>query len=216
MTAKSAKLKEEVATLQKELAEMASSQADMDKIRSQEKALYDKNSAEMKAGIEGVKKALSVLREYYAKEDKSHGAAQGAGGGIVSMLEVVESDFTKDLAEMDAAESSAVSEYEKVSYMNKVEKTSKDQDVKYKTKEAAGLDKSTAEASSDREGVQAELDALVEYLAKLDKMCVAKAEPYAERARRREAELAGLKQALQILEGEAVLLQQEAKRALRG
>jgi len=214
MTANSAKLKEEVAELQKELAAMASSQAELDKIRSEEKALYDKNSAEMKAGIEGVKKALSVLREYYAK-DAAHGSKGDAGGGIVSMLEVVESDFTKGLAEMEGAESSAVAEYEKVTYMNKVEKTSKDQDVKYKTKEAAGLDKATTEAVSDRDGVQAELDALLEYQAKLDKMCIAKAEPYAERKRRREAELAGLKEALKILDGEAVLLQENTKRALR-
>jgi len=212
MSAKSAKLKEQVAELQKELAGLASSQAEMDKIRAEEKAIYDKNSAEMKAGIEGVKKALSVLRDYYAKEG-GHAKAGGAGGGIVSMLEVVESDFTKGLAEMETAESSAVQEYEKVSYMNKVTSTSKAQDVKYKSKEAAGLAKSAAEAGSDREGVQAELDALTEYLGKLDKMCVAKAEPYEERKRRREAELAGLKQALEILEGEAVLIQEKAKRA---
>merc|ERR1719253_1594656 len=119
MSAKSAKLKEEVAEMQKELAALASSQAELDKIRSEEKGLYDKNSAEMKAGIEGVKKALSVLRDYYAKEG-GHAKSGGAGGGIVSMLEVVESDFTKGLAEMETAESSAVAEYDKVSYMNKV------------------------------------------------------------------------------------------------
>jgi len=99
--------------------------------------------------------------------------------------------------------------------MNKVSKTSKDQDVKYKGKESVGLDKSTTEAVSDREGTQAELDALVEYLEKLGKMCIAKAEPYAERKARREAELAGLKDALQILDGGAVLLQENKRRALR-
>merc|ERR1719305_1349914 len=138
MGAKSAKLKEEVATLQKELAALASSQAEMDKIRSDEKSLYDKNSAEMKAGVEGVQKALSVLKEYYASEGKSHGAAGGAGGGIIGMLEVVESDFTKDLSEMEVAESSAVSEYTQVSKQNELATTMKSQDVKYKTKEAAG------------------------------------------------------------------------------
>ena len=64
----------------------------------------------MKAGIEGVKTALSVLRDYYAQEGQGHSAAGGAGGGIVSMLEVVESDFTKGLAEMESAESNAVAE----------------------------------------------------------------------------------------------------------
>jgi len=214
MSANSAKLKEQAGEISAELAAMASSQAEMNKIRADEKALYDRNSPEMKAGIDGVKKALAVLRDYYA-QDSSHGAKGGAAGGIVSMLEVVESDFTKGLSEMESAEAAAVREYDKVTNMNKFAKASKDQDVKYKTKEAAGLEKSGAEAVSDREGVQAELDALTEYLAKLAKMCVAKAEPYAERKRRREAELAGLQNALKILDGEAVLLQENTRRALR-
>merc|ERR1719395_182674 len=55
--AASTKLKEEVATLQKELADMAKAKADADQLRSEEKATFEKNSAEMKLGIEGVKKA---------------------------------------------------------------------------------------------------------------------------------------------------------------
>merc|ERR1719395_528881 len=96
-------------------------------------------------------------------------------------------------------------------------KTTKDQDVKYKTKEAAGLDKAVAEAKSDREIEQAELDAVLEYIEQLNKQCVAKAEPYAERKARREAEIAGLKEALEILAGEAVLVQKRTvKHTLRG
>merc|ERR1719473_1779548 len=71
--AASAKLKEEVATLQNELASMAKAKAAADQLRSEEKAAYEKNSAEMELGIEGVKKALQVLREYYAK-DAAHGS----------------------------------------------------------------------------------------------------------------------------------------------
>jgi len=216
MSARSAKLKEEVATLQKELAELASSQAEMDKIRSDEKALYTKNSAEMKVGIEGVQKALSILKDYYASEEKDHSAAEGAGSGIIGMLEVIESDFTKGLAEMEVAESSAAKDYDKVSKQNEIATTMKNQDVKYKQKEAAGLDKSVSQTSSDLESAQAELDAIMEYLAKLADMCVAKAEPYAERKRRRDAEVEGLKEALNILEGEAVLMQRTTKHTLRG
>merc|ERR1719146_468521 len=156
MTAKSAKLKEEVAELQKELAAMAASQREMDKIRSEEKALYEKNSAEMKAGIEGVKKALSVLKEYYAKADKSHGSADGAGSGIIGLLEVCESDFTKGLTEMTAVEETAASDYESTSKENEITKATKEQDAKYKTKEFKGLEKETAEATADRSGVQEE------------------------------------------------------------
>merc|ERR1719160_1904279 len=208
MTSKSAKLKEEVAGLQKQLAQLASSQAEMDKVRADEKALYDKNHAEMTLGVEGVQKALKVLRDYYASEGKSHSSADGAGSGIIGMLEVVESDFSKGLAEMEVTESTAVSDYEKVSKENELARTMKSQDVKYKTKEAAQLDKSVSETSSDLQGAQSELDAIVEYLGKLANMCVAKAEPYAEIKARREAEIDGLKQALSILEGEAVLIHQ--------
>merc|ERR1719434_431854 len=100
--------------------------------------------------------------------------------------------------------------------MNEVEKTSKEQDVKYKSEESTSLDKAVADATADRSGVQAELDAVLEYIEKLNGMCIEKAEPYAERKARRESEIAGLKEALEILDGEAVLLQQAARRRLRG
>eukprot|EP00959_Pyramimonas_sp_CCMP1952_P026033 546544-Pyramimonas_sp.AAC.1 len=61
----------------------------------------------MEQGIKGVKMALSVLTEYYAKSDKAHDAALGSGSGIIGLLEVVESDFTKGLAEYEGAEESA-------------------------------------------------------------------------------------------------------------
>merc|ERR1719473_455389 len=207
--ARSAQLKEEVATLQKELVELAKMQAEMDKLREEEKAAYEKNRPEMEQGLEGVKLALKVLREYYAKDDKAHEAAEGAGATIIGLLEVVESDFTKLLAEIIATEETAAKE-------NEITRTTKEQDVKYKTKEFTELDKAVAELTSDKESVEAELDAIYEYLDKLKEMCVAKPETYEERKRRREAEIAGLKEALQILEGAAVLLQRSTRHTLRG
>ena len=47
-------------------------------------------------------------------------------------------------------------------------------------KEAAGLDKSVSELSTDLEAVTDELAAVLKGLEKLEAMCVAKAEPYAE------------------------------------
>merc|ERR1719327_2180103 len=213
--AASAKLKEEVATLQNELAAMAKAKAEADKMRAEEKATYEKNSAEMEQGIKGVKLALKVLKEYYAKDD-SHGAAEGAGSGIIGLLEVCESDFTKGLTEMTAEEETAAADYEAYVKEDEIATVKKQQDVKYKTKEAAGLDKAVTELSTDLSAVTDELSAVLKGLDKLEDMCVAKAEPYAERKARRESEIAGLKNALQILEGEAVLLQKSSKHALRG
>jgi len=211
----STKLKQEVATLQNELAGMASAKAEADKIRAEEKAAYDKNSAELKQGISGVKKALQVLKDYYAK-DASHGSSGGAGSGIIGLLEVCESDFTKGLTEMTAEEESAASEYEAYVQQDEIATAAKAQDVKYKTKDAAGLDKTASELGSDLSGVQDELSAVQEGLDKLKEMCIAKAEPYAEKKARREAEIAGLKEALEILEGETALLQKFSKHTLRG
>merc|ERR1719271_1569027 len=214
--AASAKLKEEVAALQGELANMAKAKAEADKLRAEEKAAFDKNSAEMALGIEGVKKALSVLKEYYAQDGKSHGAAEGAGAGIIGLLEVCESDFTKGLTEMTAQEETAASDYVSYSKEDEIQTVTKQQDVKYKNQEAAGLDKRVADLSGDLATVTDELNAVLETLDKLHKMCDEKVEPYAERKARREDEIAGLKQALEILEGQAVLLQKASKRTLRG
>ena len=39
----------------------------MDKIRADEKAVYEKNKPEMEPGLKGVKLALKILNGYYAK-----------------------------------------------------------------------------------------------------------------------------------------------------
>merc|ERR1719399_2619701 len=130
------------------------------------------------------------------------------------MLEVVESDFSKNLAQEETEEETAQSEYEKLTQENKITKSTKEQDVKYKTKEFQSLDKAVAELSADRDGAQTELDAVLEYYDKIKDECIAKPEPYEERKKRREAEIAGLKEALSILEG--AFLQRGQQSGLRG
>jgi len=214
MTSRSAQLKGEVAELEKGLSALAKAQAEMDKIRLEEKEAYTKAKAEMEAGIKGVQLALKVLRDYYAK-DKAHAADEGGGGGIIGLLEVVESDFSKGLIEMTSTEEAAQASYDQETKENEIEKVTKEQDVKYKNEEAAGLDKATAEATSDKSGVQEELDAVLEYLKGIEERCIAKPESYEERVARRTAELNGLKEALTILESETSFLQLKS-RTLRG
>merc|ERR1711953_1311491 len=215
MTSRSAQLKGEVAELEKGLSALAKAQAEMDKIRLEEKEQYTKAKGEMEAGIKGVQLALKVLRDYYAK-DKAHAADEGGGAGIIGLLEVVESDFSKGLIEMTSTEEAAQATYDQETKDNEIEKTTKEQDIKYKTEEATGLDKAIAEATSDKTGVQEELDAVLEYLKGIEDRCIAKPETYEERVARRDAELAGLREALSILESETSFLQQKSKRTLRG
>merc|ERR1711978_466837 len=94
------------------------------------------------------RKALSVLREYYGGAallqggsqfaalmqqpalPPTHGKATGAGGGIINILEVCESDFAENLAKEETEEDDAQTEYDKTTQENKVMKALKDQDVK--------------------------------------------------------------------------------------
>jgi chromosome segregation ATPase len=215
MSSRSAKLKEQVATLQTELADIAKSQAEMDAMRKEERSAYMKKKAELEEGLEGVKLALKVLRDYYGKADKAHDASD-TSSSLISMIEVCESDFSKGLSETVATEESAQAAYDEQSKDNEVDKASKEEAVKFKTKEAAGLDKSVSEYTNDRSGVQAELDAVLEYLKKLEAKCIGKPDSYEERKDAREKELAGLKEALSILEGEETLVQFATRRSLRG
>jgi len=120
--------------------------------------------------------------------------------GIISVLEVVESDFATSLAKEETQEADAAAEYQKVTQANKINKASMEQSVKYKLQEATSLDKDVNELASDKGSTADELAAVSEYYGKLRERCVAKPETYESRKQRRDAEIAGLKEALSILE----------------
>jgi hypothetical protein len=212
-TATIEKLAEDIATAQSELAAIAKQPAEMDEIRADQKAAFADAKKEYEEGIEGLTMALQILRDYYAeKEDSSallqqpevstHSKASGAATGIIGLLEVSQSDFSKLLADATVEEEAAEKEYEKISQENRVSTAMKDADVKYMTKEVASLEKSVSEMTSDIQAEQTELDAVLDYYEKLKPGCIAKPMTYEERKKRREAEIAGLKEALVILEGE--------------
>jgi len=231
---RSAELKEEVAELQSELATLAKMQAEMDQVREQSHAAYATAKAELTQGLDGVRKALGVLRDYYGggaaaaamlqddaqfgafmqqpKAPEQHEKNTGAGQGIISILEVCESDFATNLSKEETEEADKVASYEEISQSNKVTKATKDQDVKYKTAEAASLDKSISQLSSDRDNTNTEQKAVLEYFAKLQERCVAKPESYEDRKARRDAEVSGLKEALTVLENEAAFIQRKGRR----
>merc|ERR1719163_1709020 len=112
MSARIATLKDEVVTLQAELAALAKAQAEMDALRQKEHEEFLRVKAELEEGVEGLGMALKILREYYAAEGDAHGKATGAASGIIGLLEVAEADFSKGLADATTEEESAQSEYE--------------------------------------------------------------------------------------------------------
>merc|ERR1719440_1060907 len=177
----------------------------MDSIRAEEKAAFDTAKAELELGISGVQKALGVLKDYYQGAAFVQGGASfealmqqpaqpkhfvkssGAGGSIIDILEVCESDFAKNLAAEETEEADAIDVYEKTTQENKLSTTMKSQDVKYKTKEFKGLDKSISDLSGDKSTTSTELGAVNDYFGKLKQRCIAKPQTYEQRKARRAA-----------------------------
>jgi hypothetical protein len=151
----SLRLRTEVADLQQEKLEIRKTQQQIDDIRREENERYKKTKPELQMGLEGVKRAMKVLRQYYSQDaEKSHDAQDGAGANIIGVLEVVESDFAKSLATMDAEEETAENAYKKQSEDNELEKSLKEQEVGLKSAQIKSLSKTTAETSTDLDGVQ--------------------------------------------------------------
>merc|ERR1719364_462405 len=170
-TSKIAKLKEEVATLTEELGEIAAAQKKATELRQEQAAAWAAAKADYEQGLEGVGMALQVLRDYYAEKDEAfiqgnkdaflqgkmglgeskHSKATGASTGIIGMLEVVESDFSKLLSEGNAAEAMAVEEYEKLTQDNEIATTEKETAVKYKTKDSKETEAMLAGLKEDKE-----------------------------------------------------------------
>merc|ERR1719506_408498 len=223
LTTKIDKLKEEIATLEQELMKIAAEQKEANEMRESEKAAWESAKADFESGLEGVQMALQVLRDYYAEKEEPTEAllqsddiasdmslaqssgkkSSGAASGIIGMLEVAESDFSKMLAEGSATEDQAVKEYDAMTEDNKVTTAAKETEVKYKQKDSKETKAYIEETKEDLETSHTELSAIMEYWEKLQPQCVAKPEPYEERKKRREKEIAGLKEALTILEEES-------------
>merc|ERR1740138_157295 len=205
-TSNSKKAQEQVALLQKELSTMIKEKVAADNLRQKEKADYEFNTAEVGQSLTEIKFALKVLRDFYdnyAKEHQGFSSSDGTADGLMAMLEVTESDFSKNLYEMSAVEEAAVADYTKATKEFEVGKVVKDQAIKYKTKEYLAADKAAGEETADREGTQSQLDAINESLAQLESMCIGKAQTYDDRVAKRNAEIADLKESLDAIETQA-------------
>merc|ERR1719399_2446197 len=93
-------------------------------MREDEKAKNAETIKDAQEAQTAVSQALTVLKEFYAKAAKATALAQqpeifdkpykgmgGMTGGVVGMLEVIESDFARLQAETLAAEAKAAAEY---------------------------------------------------------------------------------------------------------
>lgn len=212
-----AMLKEQIAELQNALLNIAKAQKEMEAMRKEERESFLASKADFEKGLTGVRTGIKILREYYQAKGGSfvqqpvvatHGKSSDSGSSIISILEVAESDFARSLADSQEAEDDAQDTFDKITQQHQVSTATKKASVAGKTQESARLQQSIADATGDRKGVQQELAAVLEYLEKLRPQCTTEAESYEDRKARREHEIDGLKDALDILENETAFAQE--------
>merc|ERR1719487_2867945 len=114
-------------------------------------------------------------------------------------MDTMADEFAKTVSELQSNEREKKKAYEKMTNENAVSKSSKEEEVKGAQSEIASLTVAAGHATDDKAMTQDELNALLEYIDKLKPTCVGTVMPYAERKAKREAEIEGLKQALNLL-----------------
>jgi len=222
--ADSAKLAQEVAVLLEEVQALDIASKEATAMRQKGSADFKVRQQDYQTGQQACAAAIKVLRQYYegsfvqkdsqvsitvAMQTKSQEKEKNPSG-IIGLLEVAESDFSRMLAEAVAAEDAAASEFDTFSGDSKVSRASKETEQKNKAAARQRLDTGIAEISQDREDSQTELAAVKEYDEKLASSCETKAPAFEEREARRKNEVEGLQTALGILDGKDLALEQFA------
>lgn len=224
-TANLAELKEEMAQLESAMAELTRKQAEMDKMRQESHAYHVQSKKELVEALTGVRKALTLLREYYAKKDGDAGVmdqedfkkamqnpqaiapakhlkSTTGAQGVIGLLEVVDADTISILVKEETQEQDEESRYLKGTQENKVLMVQHKVTVAYKLQESKALSVTLRELASNKESAAMELAAVDEFDSKLKERCSAKPDTFEERMARRRAEISGLEQALAALEEE--------------
>mmetsp|Transcript_22564 Transcript_22564/g.69924 ORF Transcript_22564/g.69924 Transcript_22564/m.69924 type:complete len:673 (-) Transcript_22564:163-2181(-) len=214
---KAAAIKEmdkDLASLAQEQADLRTSMTESTATRAEEKEENEAAIKDSAAAQVAVKQAIEVLRDYYEKqaalaqvgarrqapEMEAYGGMGRASGGVVAMLEVIESDFARVEASTRASETQAAEEYK--SFMEEAEEDIK---LKHEAEFKLGLKKDQAEF--EHEQLQKDLDATQEqlkmanqYYEELKPQCLTTHVSFEERAAKRQEEIDALKEAYNVLD----------------
>lgn len=207
---------DQIAKLSEEQAALTKSMAEATTFRGKEKAENEATIKDAQAAQQAVKQALVILREFYSAqggaflqakrqvpEMAAYKGMQNAKGGVVGMLEVIESDFARLEAETTASEDSAAREYS--TFMSESRASNKrkhEEEVKLRLEK----DQGEFEQGRKKDDLEAEEDQLAKanaYYEDLKPSCLEVKVNYEDRARMRQEELKALREAYKILDSKS-------------
>jgi DNA repair exonuclease SbcCD ATPase subunit len=223
LEALSDKLGEELDELAGKISEIKSARAEAEKVRSEEKAENEHTVAEARLGLSAVTQAIDILDKFYKTSAKAsvdlslaqgplddapdagfkigeaYKGAQAESGGIIGMMEVIQSDFERTISETIKDEKQA--EEEHLGFMTESGKSLAEKQVaqKEKTKLKDEADANFNDAEDDMSSQTKILVTAIKELMELKPACIDTGMSYADRVAMREEEIAALKKALCIL-----------------
>lgn len=209
MDAQLAELADGINTTKQEMEAMNAASAKATELRQNESAHATTALAQYRDAQKILKSALEVMRKFYETEDAQEASgsgfkANGAGSGVIGLLEVALSDYANLEEELSLNEKVAQRDYEDYMASDQTRAAVFQKDLEYKERQKVRLEGDRMRASSDLKSYQKELDAVVTYLEELKASCSIKGDTYDERKDRREKELTNLRSALEYLRSEAL------------
>lgn len=228
MTSEVQQLQAKIQDANADIQSMKEAMAEATSIRSTEHAVATAALKDYADAQQMLQKALQVLSDFYRQKRAAAasllqrgsgqkaappptfsgtdpGAArEDAAEGILNILEISLSDFTRLESETQTEEAEAQKQYDQFAAENRQSIALAETDLKHFAQDQARLERELQAANNDLGEVTVELTAANEYLEKLQVSCDFRGPDFEERQARRKAELESLQNALAIISGQAI------------
>jgi hypothetical protein len=226
LTASIAKGAAEITKLTTEVADLDGNVAKETEMRQKEKAENEATIKDAKDAQTAVARAIIVLKEFYATaadstallqksaadpapevfSDEPYKGMGAENGGVVGMLEVIQSDFARLESDTTSAEVSQAQAHNKFMTESAVSKAAKQSDITHKSSKKQSEEQQLSDKRNDLSSEEKELDAANKYFDKLKPSCLDAGMSFEEREARRQEEIQSLQEALRILNGQDIAM----------
>jgi len=222
---KIAQLTEEITILGDEIAALRKGLFEATELRAAEKADNEKTISDSEAGLEAVKGAIEVLKEFYdnafiqtgfvpagadrdgntvkdlapAGQSGEYHGNQDAAKSIFGLLEVIQSDFERTIDKTKQEEEDAQKEFEEYEKETKTSIEDKGKEKEDKEGEKSDTEADLVKFQGELKDAQKMLEEAKAELEKLKPLCVDTGMEWKERRARQKQEIEALKEALAIL-----------------
>jgi len=230
------KLASELSEHSEQLGELQTNTAQETKMRAAMKAENEQTVKDSQEAQVAIGQAMTVLKEFYASAassaalvqrqqrsargavrqepppifDGAYQGMEGGGGGVIAMLEVIQSDYARLESTASAMEATAEQDYDRLMSESAVSKAQIEKDIEHKTRQKQTEEQKLVDRNNDLVLGKKELEAANNYYEKLKPSCLDAGMSFQERDTRRQEEIQSLQEALRILNGEDIAVLQQS------